>query len=270
MNPLHNSYSENSFNQHQSQNPRFNQKNPKKKFQQKDNNNISYNKKPSGFQQQLSTPNYNNNNNNNNNNNINNNYNRNYNYSNSSYDSNNKFFPNNNNNFPQNFNNNYNSTGGFMPKQMTQISGFSQNEHDSSSMNFSQNNLKSEELKTLEIENEELKAEIEALENELNGSKGRENIEGILENENSKAINTDLSINDSQRSYYLENCSLEKKVLLYLPTELVAGDLHKEIMEFESLVSKFQTESQQKFQNFIPTLKSYIQEITKIEPEVLY
>lgn len=133
---------------------------------------------------------------------------------------------------------------------------------------------KMDELKTLEMQNDALRARIQELEQELCISNTSENNESsdTFDDENTKYVQTDLSVwmasNEPQKSYFLESNSLQAKVPLYLPTDVVTSDLHREILEFEKIVSKLQTDEQNKFLEFAPFLKNSIQEVTNIEPEV--
>ena len=259
-NPLPNySYSENSFNQNNNPNSRYPQKNLKKKiFQTRDNN-----KKSSNFQPGL------------------NNFNRNFNNGTASFESIqdpfNNFPP---NNLNQQYNNQINpSMMHYKPPHYHQNSGnagFIMNVMTTSDKDSSYNyrNMgKHEEIKSLEAQNEELKMEIMNLERQmtdlnLQDIDSNTQSEETIENLSSKEILTQISIEDSQKSYFLENATRQSKITLYLPSEVIVNDLHKEIIEFEKIISQYQQVSQQKFLNFLPLLKSLIQEITKFEPEV--
>ena len=156
---------------------------------------------------------------------------------------------------------------------MTYPTNFSPNDKDSTVFSFSTVTGKSDEVKTelkdLDSQNEELRAEVQALERELNGLEISEDDASESKDPNTKGVNTLLGISDANRSLFLEDITSQKKVVLYLPTEKVVGQLHQEMLVFEGFVSRFQSESQAKFQNFLPILKNYIQEITNIEPEVI-
>lgn len=251
---LHNSYSDNSFNQQQQHpNSRFIQKNPKgKRFQPN---------KDSGFQPQnklTPNPGFNYNNKNYSSNNYNNNY----------QNSDRNFNSGNNINYSQVYPNNLNEMINI--RQMTYPSNFSPNDKGSNAFTFNNPTVKSDDLKALDSQNEELRAEVQALERELNGIELNEDEIGENKDPNAKGVNTEFTVSEPNRSLFLENVSSQKKVVLYLPTEKVAGELHQEILEFEGLVSRFQSESLAKFQNFMPTLRNYIQEITNVDPEVTY
>ncbi len=261
--PLPNySYSENSFNQNNNPNSRYQQKNLKKKpFPTRDNN-----KKPNNSQQGL------------------NNFNRNFNNG-ASFEYNQDQFNNfPSNNFNQSFNNPINpSMMHYKPPHYHQNSG-GNNENGGFMMNnivtsekdssYNYRNLcKNEEIKSLETQNEELKMEILNLERQMHDLNMQDNdfntqSEENIENHSSKEILTQISIEDSQKSYFLETATLNSKVTLYLPSEVIVNDLNKEIIEFEKLVTQYQQKSLQKFRNFLPLFKSFIQEITKVEPEV--
>ena len=262
MNPalINYSFSDNSFNnQHNQNNPRYSKKNPNKKsFQTRDNN-----KKPSNFQPGLTQ-----------------NPHKSYNSGTSSYESYNDPLQ---NNFVQSFNNQGNPPGMHLHKPHLH--------HNSGGSGYMMNNNysqpdkdqafqyrgfinKNDETKIIE-QNEELRMEIMALDRQLNGLNLEESelcndSQEILENESCKEVITEVSIEDSQRSYFLEKASLQKKITLFLPSDIIAKDLHREICEFEKIINLYQLESLQKFQNFLPVLKGLIQEISKIEPDVHY
>lgn len=161
----------------------------------------------------------------------------------------------------QNFNLNNNST--FLINNMTPAD---QDLHNLLSKN--------EEISYLEKQNEDLRNEILSLEAQLQNANmldsqtegSQEKLE--MQNLNSKEIQTDLMIEEGQTSYFLESLYKQKKISMFLPTDIIAHCLHKEIVQFESFVTDIQKEFKQKFNNFLPIFKSVITEITRMEPEV--
>lgn len=127
-----------------------------------------------------------------------------------------------------------------------------------------------DEIEAIEKQNEELKNEILLLESQLSTMNLESNEENTQENLESQSFkHKEVQTEDPQQSFFIEKHGKNSKITMFLPTDSVAQNLHKEMIEFERIVTEIQKDYKQKLLDFLPTFKSMIQDITKIEPDVI-
>lgn len=127
-----------------------------------------------------------------------------------------------------------------------------------------------DEIEAIEKQNEELKNEIFLLESQINAMKLDSNEKNTQKDHDNQSIkHKEVQTEDPQHSFFIEKQGKNSKIAMFLPTDSVTQDLHKEIIEFERIVTEIQREYKQKLIDFIPSFKATIQEITGIEPDVI-